>query len=236
MNVEVRTRGTKRSRSKSAGPKQRKKARTVVVARPLTSGISKRKILGNRQFAVLRYSDRFQLNAGTGGVPAVKRYWSNGIFDPDVDLGGHQPRGFDQLMTIYDHAIVTKAVIKVYADNNAEASGILVGVAHRDQSTVALDFRDYLEWGPKKTMWLSSKDSGPSAKQLEYTVYPPKYLGYDDPFESELKNDAGNNPDEGTYFHVFAYPGNEGDALPINVLVEIEYHTWFIEHKLPPIS
>lgn len=234
MNVEI-SGARKRSRSKSAGPK-RKKARTLVVARPFTAGISKRNIMAGKQFAVLRYTDRFQLDAGTGGVPAVRVFWANGVYDPDNSLGGHQPRGFDQLISVYDHAVVTKAVIKIYGDNNAENSAMLIGVAHRDAATTSVDFRDYLEWGPKKTMWLSQTNSGKSASTLSYTVNPPTFLGYDNPFESELKNSVAGNPVEGSFFHIFAYPGNEGDAQPVNVVIEIEYHTWFIEHKLPPIS
>lgn len=234
MNVEVTT-ARKRSRSKSAGPK-RKKARTVVIARPFTAGISKRNIMGGRQFAVLRYTDRFQLDAGTGGVPAIRVFWANGVYDPDQSLGGHQPRGFDQLISVYDHAIVSKAVIKVYADNNAEGSAVLVGVAHRDAAVTSTDFRDYLEWGPKKTAWLAQAGAGTCAKTLSYTVNPPKFLGYTDAFESELKNSVASNPVEGSFFHIFAYPGNTGDSLPVNIVIEIEYHTWFIEHKLPPLS
>lgn len=234
MNVET-TVSRKRTRSRTPGA-PRKRARTLVIARPLTSGISKRNIMGGRQFAVLRYTDRFALDAGSGGVPAVRVFWSNGVYDPDNAVGGHQPRGFDQLISVYDHAVVTKAVMKVYADNNADGTAIVVGVAHRDNATTSVDFRDYLEWGPKKTMLLSESGAGPCAKTMSYTVTPPKFLGYDDPFESELKNSVAGNPAEGSFFHLFAYPTNDGDSLPINVVIEIEYHTWFIEHKLPPIS
>lgn len=236
MNVEVRAASRKRARERSIGAK-RKRARTLVLARPFTSGISKRNLMGGKQFAILRYCDRFQLDAGTGGVPAVRVFTANGVYDPDTALGGHQPRGFDQLMATWDHCVVTKSVIKVYADNNAEASAVLVGVAHRDSSVTTTDFRDYMEYGPKKTLWMASKESGDSAKMLTYAVNPPEFLGRGDPLsDPDLKNSAGSNAIEGSYFHVYAYPGNTGDSLPVNVIVELEYHCWFIEPKLPPLS
>lgn len=50
----------------------------------------------------LRYCDRItSLPDSTTGILQIP-YLANGMFDPQVSLGGHQPRGFDQFMNQYE--------------------------------------------------------------------------------------------------------------------------------------
>jgi hypothetical protein len=206
---------------------------------PTWSGtISTKAVLSGKQKATLRYFDRFQLDAGTGGIPAVKVYSANGVYDPDITAVGHQPRGFDQLMALYDHFVVTSCTIKVYADNNAEASGVLVGVNLLDSLVTSTDFRNYMESATKKVLLLgASGGGGPCAKTVTYTCDPVKFLGRSDALsDPELKNSANSNPTEQAHWHVFAMPLNTGDAQPVNIGVELEYTGYFIEPKMPSVS
>lgn len=224
--------GRKRKRSKRVFVKAK---RSNVMRIP--TEISKRNIIGTKQHAVLRFSERFQLDPGVGGTCATRVYSANGVYDPLIALGGHQPRGFDQLIVLYDHFVVTSSSIKVYFDNNSEASAMIAGVAVRDQASTSTDFRDYMEWGPKKITWLAETSSGINAKTVQYKVDPNKFLGRNDPLsDPDLKNSASSNPSEEAYWHIFCFPGNTGDASPVNAVVEIEYGGWFIEPKLPTVS
>ena len=49
----------------------------------------------------LRYSTRIEF-VPTGTAIVAKRFLANGMFDPDTSLGGHQPRGFDEFMKVYE--------------------------------------------------------------------------------------------------------------------------------------
>lgn len=54
----------------------------------------------------LRYVTQVSLNPDNTGTPDVKYFLANGMYDPDVQIGGHQPRGFDQAMLGYEHFTV----------------------------------------------------------------------------------------------------------------------------------
>jgi len=57
----------------------------------------------NRRFAALKYCSSKSLTSGTSGITGnAQIYALNGLYDPDVTGTGHQPYGYDQLMTFYD--------------------------------------------------------------------------------------------------------------------------------------
>lgn len=49
----------------------------------------------------LRYVERCEFSPQNSNVLAVN-FLANGLFDPRTALGGHQPRGFDEFMNIYE--------------------------------------------------------------------------------------------------------------------------------------
>ncbi|HIA02129.1 MAG TPA: hypothetical protein EYN66_09490, partial [Myxococcales bacterium] len=49
----------------------------------------------------------------TGTAVLQYRFRANGMFDPQVPLGGHQPRGFDEFMDAYDMFTVLGSKISV---------------------------------------------------------------------------------------------------------------------------
>lgn len=69
----------------------------------------------------LRYSQRFTLDAATGGV-AYKTFGINDLRDPDHTGVGHQPMGFDQLMSFYSRFCVKSAKVTVVL-NSQTSSG-----------------------------------------------------------------------------------------------------------------
>lgn len=48
----------------------------------------------------LRFCQRVEFSP-TGTAVVAKRYLANGMYDPDTNVGGHQPRGFDEFMKLY---------------------------------------------------------------------------------------------------------------------------------------
>jgi len=60
----------------------------------------------------LRYCDSVDLTPNSSAVNNVA-YLANGLFDPQVAVGGHQPRGFDEFCDIYKKFTVKGATISV---------------------------------------------------------------------------------------------------------------------------
>jgi len=64
-----------------------------------------------RKFAKLKYvCHQNSTSIGANSV-VVYEYRANGMYDPEVAVGGHQPYGFDQLMAQYEQFTVYKAKI-----------------------------------------------------------------------------------------------------------------------------
>jgi len=57
-----------------------------------------------------------EYNSGTTIQPQIGfAYRANDLYDPQVQVGGHQPLGFDQWMTLYSRFTVIKSSIQFYA-------------------------------------------------------------------------------------------------------------------------
>jgi len=61
--------------------------------------------------AKLRYSCQVAANYAAG-APNHYQFCANGLYDPEVAVGGHQPYGFDQLIARYQNATVLYSTCK----------------------------------------------------------------------------------------------------------------------------
>jgi len=65
--------------------------------------IQLREIMPSKRFATLKYCSSKSYSTGASGITgSAQIYALNGLYDPDVTGVGHQPYGYDQLMTFYD--------------------------------------------------------------------------------------------------------------------------------------
>lgn len=177
----------------------------------------------------LRYSASTSLNPQTAHLLGTHVYSCNGIYDPDITGIGHQPRGFDQLMPLFDHYRVIGSKIMVRFFPTDTTHGVVAGVAIRDSTTTDNILYDYAEQGTVKTLGLGTNDT--TVKTIHLGVAPHKWLGlsYKD---NELKGAVSSNPSEGCYFHLFAgSPNSTADPLPIYCHVDIDYLVQFVEPK-----
>lgn len=180
------------------------------------------------------YQERVTL-APALGVAAVHVFSANGTYDPNITGVGHQPRGFDQMMALYDHNVVVGCDIRVDFPGVGEGGNKNPGIAWvalRDFTTVGVTERDYLEIGD--CTWESTSPLQGYPTRLMMTCNPNKYLGRSSPLsDPNLKNSSGSNPSEQAYWHVGLgqASGLEITSLPVNVT--IKYTVIFIEPKDP---
>jgi hypothetical protein len=79
-------------------------------------------LLPSRTRVPLTYVDVVDLSSTVGAL-AHYEYAANGLFDPDITGGGHQPYGFDQWMTFYTKAMVMRANVEVKAVSTTAPMG-----------------------------------------------------------------------------------------------------------------
>lgn len=198
---------------------------------------TKKHILGTRTRKVtMRYSTTDLIDGAA--TPSNLIYRSNSMYDPEVALGGDSPRGFDQLMALYDHFVVIGATITIYASCVNSDGSAIVSIQNRDSATPALDRRDVMEYSDKSTTILGGQNTDKVAV-MSHSVNVGNFLGRNSVMsDPELKGSASTNPDEQSYFHVYAFHGSTDteDAPPVFITTEIEYTAILIEPKLPGAS
>ena len=128
--------GRKRVKAPGNGSQRySKKIKTSVI--PIGKIPKQLSLLGSKVKTKLRYVEYFTLNPAAAGLPATHVFSANGLYDPNITGVGHQPRGFDQLMALYDHYYVSRS--KIIADfasisNNSVAPWVC-GIVLDDDAT-----------------------------------------------------------------------------------------------------
>lgn len=213
-----------------------KKRKMVLYKQPQT--------LMTQQKVVFRYaSEFFTLDPPTGGLTAARVFTANGLADPDITGIGHQPRGFDQLMPLYDHYVVISSKIRFdcqwqnLSGSSTSRKPMIVGVSVNDDAAgYGSNYFDYMESGYTKYQMLGT-ESNSKAITINHQVNPAQYLGRSKPLsDSQLKGSISTNPVEQVFWNVFAVPLSTLDIDPISCQVLIEYTAILIEPRLPTSS
>ena len=184
------------------------------------------------------YYQYVNLNPGIAGVPSQYVFSANGCYDPNISGGGHQPRGFDQLMALYDHYTVIGTRINVSACNTDTTGSQIIGIYVADNSTSSSSPIDIMERRLLTYTPLASQQAGGACANILYQLNPNEFLGRSKPLsDPELKGSNGGNPAEQAYLHLFVMPGKEGsDEGEVNCHVRIEYTVILTEPKQPSQS
>lgn len=183
--------------------------------------------------AIMRYSEpNIRLNPSVGGLLAYNIFSANGLFDPDITGTGHQPMGFDELGSMYDHAVVIGSKIRVTFTNRDATYAQICGIDVRDGTVGEVDSRVVVESGTCNYVTLGKSGSSRDTATMTYSVNPNKFLSRSNPLsDPQLKNSIISNPTEQCYFHVFAGPLESVDAGIVDINVLIEYNAIWFEPK-----
>lgn len=157
---------------------------------------------------------------------------ANGLYDPNISGVGHQPSGFDEMMTMYDHYTVIGAKITCTFVNTDTTYTQQVAIVARDSATPNSDIRESIEAGTCVHSVLSPDGNDRATQTLVYNLNPNKFLGRSKPLsDPDLKGNVAANPTEQVYFHIMADPGNSNDSSIVGATVLIEYTAILHEPK-----
>lgn len=190
----------------------------------------------NRFAVKLRYADYHTIDPDVAGGAGVFVLSANGLYDPNITGVGHQPRGFDQWMTMFDHYTVVgaKVTVRYISVNNLEP--LIVGLNLKDSSQTYVNKNDYEEGRNVRTQLINSKDNE-EHKQLSLTFSAKKFLGISKPLSStQIRGGATANPAEQAYFHIWGAPMTLNDAGSFKIQYWIDYLVVFTEPKQPSQS
>uniref|UniRef100_UPI004047C05F hypothetical protein n=1 Tax=Shewanella sp. TaxID=50422 RepID=UPI004047C05F len=235
-------------RKTAAGPhgRQLKYKRTPLIRRPtnftvgkpLSDGVFRppRENFGVAGFELqpairkvsLRYVAEILLNAGSG----ANDHWifrANGLFDPDITGTGHQPKGFDQLMTLYGKYTVVASRCKIapYYTTAGEPSYILVHLMNGTSDATIDTIEEAMEQQNRSKIIFSGNQIDEKHSEATLGVDFKQYLGLNPEDADQLSGGESGNPTKGVYFVVNQVPVNGNDPAARTVLVQIEYDVVF---------
>lgn len=183
--------------------------------------------LRNSLRSTMLYSETITLGTSAVGTGDQYIFSANGTYDPNITSTGNQPRGWDQLIALYDHFIVTRSKLEcwvVQTDNNP----LMMHLSLRDAASHTLSTRDCMEYEPSIPKVVGYQGSSNNYVALECD--PIQFLSRDfgDP---DLKNSAGSNPAEQAYFYLNTFHPSGDANISIRVEVRLTYEGYFIEPK-----
>lgn len=205
----------------------------------MAAGVSQITPLSKTLKVTCKYQENTNLNPSLAGGIALNSYSANGMYDPNVSGIGHQPRSFDQLMTLYDHYVVIASSIQVTFFNYDQSNPQVVGIGVADQSTSYGILNNALESPDCVYGVLGVKGSGNDIVTLRRSISPPKWLGSGiAPLSNDqLQGSSSTNPPEDVLFQVFAGAFDEAtDTNDVGAQVVINYTAILKEPRNPAQS
>lgn len=183
----------------------------------------------------IRYSCQVALDPNTATIPYTVLS-ANGVWDPEVDAltAGHQPRGFDQWMMLYDHYTVIGSKIKAYPffDFGSGAGTPNFGIVLSD--TKSFPFNTFTDLAESRLAGGGCKASWRNLGTKTYTkgFSTRKFFGVKNYVNKELyRGSATTNPEEGAYYQLWCCTPDRRNVDPVSFQVTIDYLVMFTEPK-----
>lgn len=197
--------------------------------------------LGNKLKATLKYvvvnADGSWIDQVVNGL-TVDNYIlrANGMYDPDYQIGGHQPIGFDQMMNMYHHFTVIGAKCKVTWANLSDQP-IQCGISLLASPSLTTTNRS-IENGQTILANIAPLGAGGSIKTLTYKFSSSKFFGRSSILsEDDFRGDASTDPVDQAYFHCWCRDiGNTVGDKNLKITATIEYIAVFTEPAHLPTS
>lgn len=222
-------------------PLKRRKAmkRTYMRARPISRKKSlalvhpARGLVSKKTKTILRYSTASNISFPSSGIPTSVKFRVNGLFDPEEAVGGHQPRGFDEMTALYKRYRVTRACIEVWASMPADDEGGLITIRMTNDSTNATTQDNVLE-DPECVISKGHYQSGVMyvKKEVDLTKY---FVDFDN--DDYVGICATGNPINQYFFHVTPlHTGTGGSSGAMRMTYRITYEAEFFDPQTPASS
>lgn len=189
-------------------------------------------LLPKRHIAKLKYVETFVLDPISLGI-ADTLFKANGLYDPYVAVGGHQPLGFDQMMSLYKRFFVLGCKVSAkFASKDASSldSTCIVGLMISSDATLLTSVNTVIE--QPKCKW-SYVQLGDTTKMLSQNYSTKKSQGITNILDNaELSGTSAADPGavHTDYIHVFAAtPPGLADSQPVTCCLVIEYIAIFVD-------
>lgn len=196
----------------------------------------------NCLYTRLTYQDDINLGFTTGDF-AIHQYRINSLYDPDITLTGHQPRFFDQYVSIYRGYQVygCKVTLRGFTKDTSNEGFVLGMYPLASTSSLPVNYNDIVERGVYKRETTLDTSNPVSRKKLR--AYFKPWVAQGVPHKQYLVDSTyyaagiGANPLISPRFIVYGHTMDQSTATQgIDVLIEIVFYCKFFDRRLPSQS
>lgn len=189
----------------------------------------------NRMVFKHRYVENISMSQ-VGGALFKYQYSANGMYDPNITGGGHQPMNFDNLTALYNHYTVIGSKIKVTFSDANTTTGIVptyAGIYLEDDTTSLTSYISIMEQ-KKGTSRMLPTDNRQRADSFYLKYSTRKSIGSGSVgilHDSNLSGTASANPLEQSYYTIWFQVADGSADQAYYCRVEIEYIAVWTELK-----
>jgi hypothetical protein len=159
-------------------------------------------------------------------------------YDPEYALGGTQPRGWNQLESLYRDYVVDSVNVEVRFMNGSTTTRPYTFITARPTGIEVLDWRDINE-NPDKSVSkyalarTSTDDSAARGNQqyMQMTCIPHKLLGLKDTTDADLVAAVTQSPIKDYYFYVGAMDPASGSPVDVDISITLTYNCTMMNPK-----
>lgn len=219
------------------GARKKRKTERAAISVAVPRGLSLRKqTIQPKLKATFRYTKTQEVTA-IGGSAAYAIFRMS-PYDPEYAIGGTQPRGWNQLESLYRDYVVDSVNIEVRFINGSSSSRPYTFICARPSAIEVLDWRDINE-NPDKSVSkyslarTSTADEGGRAIQqyMQMTCIPHKLLGLKDTTDADLVSAVTSSPLKDYYFYVGAMDPNSTQSLSVDCNITLTYNCTMMNPK-----
>lgn len=188
-----------------------------------------RSIVSNTQVVKLKYCSG-QFGTTTTNLLGVHQFHTNGIFDPDITSGGHQPLGHDQWASLYSRYRVLGFSVRLTGVSLTAATMTHFGIYVSNSGTIPTSLCTIVEQPFVKFKRLTNQNSQnislymPSYRALGVTK--SQYMN-----ESNFGSTFGDDPVASGRINIFWQNVDENTSTGHNMTVEIMYYVMLSSPK-----
>lgn len=183
--------------------------------------------VNTRSINKLSYVEAVSLSPAPGAI-ATAQYIANGMYDPTVAVGGHQPMGFDQMMALYHHFTVigSKITVKFMGDNSND---FLCGIWLSSDSTTTNNHQVAME--RQRSHYKLVQKNSEATQTIVNRFSAKKFFSCKAIIgESQYKGNSSSDPTEQALYNVYAgSPDGTSTPTSIKAVVRIDYIAVFSE-------
>jgi len=189
-----------------------------------------------------RYVDYFACTPALGAI-ATYQFSANGMFDPDINGGGHQPLGYDQWLGtsattgFYGQYLVVRSTITVTLVSKGTLGPgefvLMLGLS--DDTTVGTSFSAMMENPTFKHTFVGESGSGYSIRSLTHKYDACKYWGLSREAlyaRSDIMGFSSANPTQFVNYTVVTAAADPSTTPSTpSLIVSIEYQAHLTERR-----